>query len=130
MLLTLAQAFTDPDKQIGWLERLIAGGVPLICLAVALAAIVGMVLQYRKNAELEAAYRKDLDNRAKAEKLDAEKRLAKQESEGEKHAAKAEALMRERLQAEKESDATLAQAVRVLEANSKLFERIERKLGE
>lgn len=130
MLLFLAQTATDPDKAIGWLERLIQGGVPLICLGVATIAVIGVVLQYRKNAELEAAYRKDLDDRAKAEKLDAEKRLAKQAAEAEKHAAKAEALMRERLQAEKESDATLAQAVRVIEANTKMLERIERRLDD
>lgn len=128
MSLLLAQA-TDPEKTIGWMERLIAGGVPLICLAIAVIAVIGLVLQYRKNAELESAYRNDLDNRAKNEKTDAEKRLSEQKVEAQKHADKNEALMRERLTAEKESDATLAQAVRVIEVNTKMLERLERKLG-
>lgn len=129
MLLILAQSSPDPEKTIGWLERLIQGGVPLICLAIAVIAVVGLVWQYRKNADLEATYRADLERRAKAEKEDAEKRLAEQKVEAEKHAAKAESLMRELRQAEKESDATLAQAVRAVETNTKMLERIERKLG-
>lgn len=126
--LLLAQS-TDPEKHIGSLERVIAGGVPLICLVVAVAAVVAAVLQYKKNAELEAKYREDLENRAKVTVADAEKRLSDTKHEAKERAVEVDKLMRERMAAEKESDATLAHAVRIIEANTKLMERFERKLG-
>jgi hypothetical protein len=127
--LLLAQSLPDPDKTIGWLEQLIAGGVPLICLAVAVVAAVAATHQYRKNADLETKYRGDLENRAKLAVSDAEKRLNEAKADAKERATEVDKLMRERLAAEKESDATLAQAVRVVEANTKLMERLERKLG-
>lgn len=127
--LLLAQSLPDPDKTIGWLEQLIAGGVPLICLAVAVVAAVAAIHQYRKNADLETKYREDLENRAKLAVSDAEKRLNEAKADAKERATEVDKLMRERLAAEKESDATLAQAVRVVEANTKLMERLERKLG-
>lgn len=127
-LLLLAQDGVDPDKTVGTLERIIDGGVPLICLAVAVVAVIGAVMQYRKNAELETKYREDLENRAKQEKEDAEKRLAEAKQDAKDRAQEVDKLMRERLSAEKESDATLAHAVRVIEHCAKLMERLERKL--
>jgi len=128
LLLLLADGQTDPNKAIGWLERLIQGGVPLICLAIALIAGIAWVYQFRKNSALELEYREDLAERAEEAHKETERRLTAQREESEKHASKSEALMRERLQAEKESDATLAHAVRVIEANTKALERLERKL--
>jgi hypothetical protein len=127
MNLLLAQA-TDPGKAIGWLENLLEGGVPLICLAIAVIGIVAAVLQYKKNHKLELDYRNDLAERAKQEKLDAEKRLTDSKLEAKERAQEVDKLMRERMAAEKESDATLAHAVQIIEANAKLMERLERKL--
>jgi uncharacterized protein HemX len=128
-LLLLAQDAPDAEKTVGTIERVIAGGVPLICLVVAVAAVVAAVLQYKKNADLETKYREDLENRAKVTVSDAEKRLTDAKNDAKERAVEVDRLMRERLTAEKESDATLAQAVRIIEANTKLMERIERKLG-
>jgi hypothetical protein len=121
-------AQTDPDQTIGWLERLLQGGVPLICLAIAVVGFAAAVLQYKKNVQLELDYRNDLANRATQEKVDAGKRLLEVKNEARDRAQEVDKLMRERLASEKESDATLAHAVRIIEANSKLMERLERKL--
>jgi hypothetical protein len=123
----LAQA-ADPDKAIGWLQTILDGGVPLICLAA--AAVFGFVAwkQHDKNVKLELAYRNDLAERAKQEKADAEKRLAEAKQEAKDRAAEIDKLMRERLASEKESDATLAHAVHIIEASAKVMERLERKL--
>jgi hypothetical protein len=118
-----------PDQAVGLLERLTRGGVPLICLAVAALAVVAAVLQYRANAALEQKYREDLEQRAKKSSEDADKRLAEAKQDAKDRAAEVDKLMRERMAAEKESDATLAQAVRVIETNTKLLERVEKKLG-
>lgn len=127
-MLLLAQGDVDPDKAVGTLERILQGGVPLICLCVAVACAIAAVLQYKKNHRLELDYRNDLAERAKQEKLDAEKRLADAKQEAKERAQEVDKLMRERLSAEKESDATLAHAVHIIEANAKLMERLERKL--
>lgn len=124
-LLFLADG-TDPEKVIGWGERLIQGGVPLICIAVAAAAVAGLVIQLKRNAKLEADYRADLDNRAKKAEGDAEKRLTEAKNESKERASEVDKFHRERLQAEKEGDQTLAQAVRVIEANTAKLERIDK----
>lgn len=126
-LLLLAQS-AEPEKAIGWLQTIINGGVPLICLAA--AAVFGYVAwsQHKKNVDLELTYRNDLAERAKQEKADAEKRLAEAKQDAKDRAAEIDKLMRERLASEKESDATLAHAVHVIDATAKLMERLERKL--
>jgi hypothetical protein len=125
--LLLAEA-TDPEKTVGTLERILEGGVPLICLAIAVVFGIAAVLQYRKNKELELAYRDDLLNRAKQEKIDGDERLSDAKQEAKERAREVDKLMRERMSAEKESDATLAHAVYIIEANAKIMERLERKL--
>lgn len=125
--LLLAQS-ADPDKAIGWLQTILDGGVPLICLAVAAVALYVAYLQHKKNLDLELAYRTDLANRAKQEKERADKRLEETKREAKERAAEVDKLMRERLAAEKESDATLAHAVHIIEANAKIMERLERKM--
>lgn len=127
-ILFLAQSSPDPEQTIGWLERILKGGVPLICLVIAVLAVVAAVLQYKKNHKLELDYRNDLANRAKQAKEDAEKRLEEAKAEAKERAAEVDKLMRERMAVEKESDATLAHAVHVIEANAKIMERLERKL--
>lgn len=129
LMLLLAQAVPDPDKAVGWGERVIAGGVPLICLMVAIVAAFAAAFQYKKNADLEASYRVDLDNRAKKAESDAETRLAAAKADADKARDREMTLMKERLTAEKESDATLAAAVRMIEKCGATLERVERKLG-
>ena len=124
----LAQESIDPDKTIGWLERLLKGGVPLICLAIAVVMAVAAFLIYKKKLELELIYRNDLANRAKKAEDDSERRLDEAKREAKERAVEIDKLMCERLASEKESDATLAHAVHVIEANAKLMERLERKL--
>jgi len=126
--LLLAQESIDPDKTIGWLERLLKGGVPLICLAIAVVMAVAAFLIYKKKLELELIHRNDLANRAKKAEDDSERRLDEAKREAKERAVEIDKLMRERLASEKESDATLAHAVHVIEANAKLMERLERKL--
>jgi len=125
--LLLAQS-TDPEKTVGTLERVLEGGVPLICLAIAVVFGIAAVIQYRKNRDLELTYRDDLLNRAKQEKIDGDKRLSDAKQEAKERAQEVDKLMRERMSAEKESDATLAHAVHIIEANAKVMERMERKL--
>jgi len=125
--LLLAQA-AEPEKAIGWLERILQGGVPLICLAAAAVFGVAAFLMYKKNMTLELAYRDDLADRARQEKIDAQKRLDDAKQDAKDRAVEVDKLMRERYAAEKESDATLAHAVHIIEANAKLMERLERKL--
>jgi hypothetical protein len=125
--LLLAQA-AETEKAIGWFERIIQGGVPLICLCLAGVFGVAAVLVYKKKMELEITYRNDLAERAKQEKEDANKRLADAKQDAKDRAVEVDKLMRERLASEKESDATLGHAVHVIEANTRLMERLERKL--
>ena len=110
------------------LERVLEGGVPLICLVIAALFGIAAVLQYKKNVALEIAYRDDLAERAKQEKIDADKRLTDAKLDAKDRAIEVDKLMRERMSAEKESDATLAHAVHIIEANAKVMERLERKL--
>ena len=127
--LLLAQATPETaEKGVGLLERLIAGGVPLICLAVAAIAVIAAVWQYRKNATLEESFRTELDARAKKAETDGDKRLADAKNEARERAVEVDKLQRERFAGEKESDATLAQAVRVIEQNTRMLEDVKRGL--
>ena len=125
--LLLAQS-AEPDKAIGWLQTILSGGVPLICLAAAAVFGVAAFAMHKKNVELEVAYRTDLAARATGERVDAEKRLLTARQDAKDRAVEVDKLMRERLAAEKDSDATLAHAVHVIEANARLMERLGRKL--
>jgi hypothetical protein len=137
MLMLLAQATPtpSPDEAIGWAERMSKGGVPVISLCVAIAAVVGLILLFKKLLEkseefkeLEKHYRKTIEDKATVDKVDYEKRLLDAKTEAKERAVEIDRLMRERMQSEKESDATLAQAIRVLDANTKVLERVERHL--
>jgi len=75
ILLLLAQDSAPLEaaaKTIPLLERVIAGGVPLICLAIAVLCGVLAFWQMRRNNALEREYRKDIalqaDNRLEGEK--------------------------------------------------------------
>jgi len=129
LMLAQGQALPDPEKTIGWGERVIAGGVPLICLMVAVIAVIAAVFQYKKNADLEASYRADLDARAKKAEADSDKRLAEAKVEAKERAQEIDKLQRERLASEKESDTTLAAAVRMVERCTDVLVRVERKLA-
>lgn len=125
--LLLAES-TDAEQTVGTLERVLEGGVPLICLAIAIVFGIAAFLMYKKNMALEITYRDDLAERAKQEKIDAGKRLDDSKQDAKDRATEVDKLMRERMKAEKESDATLAHAVHIIEANAKVMERLERKL--
>jgi regulator of protease activity HflC (stomatin/prohibitin superfamily) len=95
----------------------------------ALVFALAAAFQYKKNADLEASYRADLDARAKKAEADAEKRMADAKAEADKIRDREMTLMKDRLSAEKESDATLAAAVRMIDKCGTVMERVERKLG-
>lgn len=130
----LAQTI-QPTDALDWAERAKHLGFAGLCL---LVGIVGLIVAYwqvrlrleseKDKAELEKSYRQDLEARARQALADTDRRLADVKHEAEKHANKHEELLRERMAAEKESDATLAHAVRVIEANTKILERVDRRL--
>jgi hypothetical protein len=131
----LAQESLNPAEAVGWAERLSKGGVPVISLFFAIGAIIGsififkqLLLKAEEFKELEKGYRKTIEDKAALDKADYERRLDAAKTEAKERAAEIDRLMRERMQAEKESDATLAQAIRVLDANTKVMERVERFL--
>lgn len=139
MLMLLAQATEagpiTPDQAVGISERLSKGGVPVISLFFAIGAVIGMCFLFKKLLdksdefkELEKHYRKTIEDKAAVDKVDYEKRLLDAKTEAKERAVEIDRLMRERMQSEKESDATLAQAIRVLDANTKVLERVERHL--
>jgi hypothetical protein len=72
LLLAQDKAVDTAAKTIPLLERVIAGGVPLICLAVAVLCGILAFWQMRKNNALEKSYREDIekqgDKRLVAEK--------------------------------------------------------------
>lgn len=125
----------SPDEAIGWAERMSRGGVAVICLVVAIAAVIGLIFIFRKLLdkseefkELEKVYRKTIEDKAKEDRSDAENRLKEAKLDADKRADREMSLMKERLAAEKESDATLAQAVHVIERVIQTVEKVERKL--
>ena len=136
MLMLLAQSTPTPDEAIGWAERMSKGGVPVISLCVAIAAVVALMFMFKKLLEksgefqdLEKGYRKTIEDKAAVDKVDYEKRLVDAKVEARERAVEVDKLQRERFASEKESDATLAQAIRVLDANTKVLERVERQLN-
>lgn len=135
LLLAQDSPLVTPDKGIEWAEKMTRGGVAVICLCVAIAAVVGAVFLFKKllaerdlRAKLEEDYRKDLENRSKVALADAERRVAEAKAEAKERAAEVDRLMRERMAVEKESDATLAKAILALEGNTRTLQGVERLL--
>jgi hypothetical protein len=125
----------SPDEAIGWAEKMTKGGVPVIALVVAIAAVVALIFIFRKLLdkseefkELEKGYRASIESKASQDRADGENRLKEAKLEADKRADREMSLMKERLAAEKESDATLAQAVHVIERVIQGLEKVERKL--
>lgn len=125
----------SPDEAINWAERASKGGVAVVCLFVAIAAVSGLIFVFKKLLDkseefkdLEKGYRGSIETKAAQDKTDAENRLKEAKLEAEKRADREMSLMKERLAAEKESDATLAQAVHVIERVISTVEKVERKL--
>jgi hypothetical protein len=123
------------DEAIGWAERMNKGGVPVISLVVAIVAVAGLVLMFKKLlskgdsfTELERGYRASIEEKAKQDRIDAENRLKDAKLDSDKRADREMAMMKERLAAEKESDATLAQAVHVIERVISVMDKVEHKL--
>lgn len=128
VVLVLAQSAADAHQGVGLLERIAAGGVPLICLVIAAVSTVGTIYQYRRNVVLEQRYSDSLAKMLLEQKDEAARRLAEAKAEAKTASDKVESLMRERAQVERESDATLAAAVRTLERVAAVVERCERAL--
>lgn len=138
LLVLLAQhdpTAPTPEAAIGWAERMSKGGVPVICLCVAIASVVLMLLVLRsrlaKEAELtdlERTYRKDLEARAKDEKADAERRLAEAKTEAKERAVELDKIRREQMAGDRENAEGLAHAVQMIEACGKTLERVDRRL--
>jgi len=127
----------SPDEAIGWAEKMSKGGVAVICLVVAIAAVVALIFMFKKLLdksdefkELEKGYRKTIEDKADKDAVAAEKRLSDAKVEADKSKDREMTLMKDRLQAEKESDATLAQAIRVIENNTRFAEKVDRKLDQ
>ena len=137
LILLLAQGVPTPDEAAGLSERLTKGGVSVIALFFAIGAVVGMILLFRKLLEkseefkeLEKGYRKTIEDKATVDKTDYEKRLTEAKVEAKERAVEIDKLMRERMVADRESDATLAKAILALEGNTKQLEKNERLLEE
>lgn len=135
LALFLAQSGHAPDEAINWAERMSRGGVAVICLVVAIAAVVGLIFIFKKLLDkseefkdLEKNYRKTIEDKAKEDRVDADNRLKEAKTEADKRADREMAIMKERLAAEKESDATLAQAVHVIERNITLADKVDKRL--
>lgn len=90
--LLLAQAVETAEQTLSLLERAQAGGVPLICLAIAVVCGVGFYWQLRANRQQTD------DALAKAEA-----REAKQETDTKVRLAEQETLLREMLQRDREA---------------------------
>jgi hypothetical protein len=96
----LAQTMETAEKTVGLLERINAGGVPLIALCVAVVATIGFIWQLKRNMSIEREWRE-------AGKTDADKRLSDQKD-----------LMREMLARDKEATAATTAAVSAVEGHS------------
>ena len=135
-LFLLAQsAPITPDEGVGLAERMTKGGVSVIALSFAIAATVGVIYLFQKllgkSAEfqdLERGYRKTIEDKAAVDKVDYEKRLVDSKGEAKERASEIDKLMRERMAADRESDATLAKAVLALEGNTKMLDKVEKQL--
>ena len=136
LALLLAQTGTpSPDEAIGWAERMNKGGVPVIALVVAIAAVVGLIFMFRKLldkadqfTDLEKGYRASIEEKARQDRIDAENRLKDADAKAEKRSERELAMMKERLVAEKEGDATLAQAVHVIERVIQTMDKVDHKM--
>ena len=138
ILILLAQgAPITPDEGVGLAERMTKGGVPVIALCVAIAATIGIIYLFQKLIgksdefkELEKGYRKTIEDKAAVDKVDYEKRLVDAKSEAKERATEIDRLMRERMAADRESDATLAKAILALEGNTKMLDEVRKQLDE
>lgn len=135
MFLLAEEPTVSPEQAVGLLERLTKGGVPLICLAVAVVACAAAwwalkkwIKSEREKADLEKTYRLALEAQAKQDKVDAAAQLAEAKREAEARRQENEKLFRERMAVEKESAETLAHAVQMVEACGRTLERVERRL--
>lgn len=129
MSFLLAQvSIEQAEKGVGVLDKIAHGSVALILLVLLLGAIVALVWQYRRNVQLTEDNAEAAKKREEQNKKDAADLIAMLRKDAD--AAKTEQmnLMRERLQAEKESDVTLASTVRTVDHSAEAYARLERVL--
>lgn len=136
-LLLAQQPTPKPDEVIGWAERISKGGVGVLSLLLAFAAVAAMVYLFFKLiakaetfSELEKTYRATIEEKAKQDKADAEQRLKDAKEEAAKRREEDRAAAKERLEAEKESDAQVAHGVMALENCTKILEKVDKKLDQ
>lgn len=99
-MMLLGQTLEVAEKSLGLLERMNAGGVPLIALVVATLAVLAFIWQLRKNNDIEKEWRD-------AGKVDGDKRLVETKD-----------LMREMLARDKEGTAANVAAMSAVEGLS------------
>jgi len=100
MNILLAQSAETAKGWVNILEVLIAGGVPLICLAVACVTGVAYWKQMKRNNDLETEWRKQVADEANERLVDQER------------------LLREQLTREREGQDTVTAAVQAIEGFS------------
>jgi len=97
-ILLLAQ---DPEQAVALIERIVSGGVPIICLVFAAICAYAFYKTLNKNNALETGFRE-----------------------------KVEALLREMLHRDKESQEAVTAAVQAVEAFQRASETLTRKIEE
>ncbi len=99
-LLLLAQSVEKAEKGVGLLQTILAGGVPLICLCVAVLMGGFALYQMRRNNTLEREYRETVQ-------LDAAARLAGTEK-----------LLREQIDRDREANEIVTATIQAVEGFS------------
>lgn len=118
------------EQGLGLLERIQAGGVPLIALIVAVACGAFAYWQLRRNNELQAARVAEAEAREKAQKAEAKAREEAQEAATKIRLAEQESLLREMLDRDREAqEGTLAMA-KALEGLTAASQDIRREVGD
>lgn len=122
----LAQTPGDVDKGVDIIEKVSRGSVAMILLCLLVLAIVGIVWMVRRQAKLDEKRADDDEKRSARERDGYQKALSDTKADADKVRGEQLGLMRERLQAEKETDATIAGAARAIERCGTVLERVER----
>jgi Tfp pilus assembly protein PilO len=129
LLTILAQAtLDDANKGVDTLEKVSRGSVAFILLIMLILAIVGFVWQYRRNNKIEDDHRDEELTRSKQDKVDAASTLSAIKLDAENVRKEMLALVRERTQAERDTDESLSGTTRAMERVGFVLERVERLL--
>lgn len=129
--LFLAQSAEKVEQGLGWLERVQAGGVPLIALVVAVICGAFAYWQLKQNNELRKEQVEDAKAREATQKADAAARAKEQAEETKARMSEQEALLREMLDRDREAQegqlATAKALQGITEALRDLREEVRRR---